>query len=158
MLINKKNISLIFINFFWIFFIPHNIKILSFIVATSFSLIEYIFTGLFYNNRLNITKFKHTNCQTSYSQYYANLYYTPVLFYANNIYNNQTISIILFPFNVWICELIIGQYLLYVFNKRIWYYNDNYSYFNGFITLNYFIYWLYLGLLFNMFIYLFGFI
>jgi hypothetical protein len=150
MLISIKNVSLLFIIGLWIICVSENIKIFSFILSTGFATIEYIFTGFTHKNYLDINDFQLRECKTSYLQFYGNLYYTPLLIICNDMWNNTVISILIFPFNVWLLEIVMGFYILWTFNKRVWLYSDNQSYFNGMITLNYYYYWIFCGILFNV--------
>jgi hypothetical protein len=149
MKITKKNFSIIIITYFWIYFTPFFLKLLSFYFSIGFAVVEFFFTGLIKNNKLCLQEFSLTKCYTTLPQFYANLIYIPLLITIND-YFDFPYYLLIFPFNVWLCEIIVGNYIYYTFNIRVWHYIDNKSYFNGFITLNYFWYWLFLGCLFNL--------
>lgn len=57
----------------------------------------------------------------------------------------QTNAVILFPFNIWTCEILFGNILDYHGCQRLWYYNDTFSLCNHTITLKYYLNWLILG-------------
>jgi hypothetical protein len=75
------------------------------------------------------------------------------VYYFQN-YNIENYGILLFPFNIWLCEITCGYLFLYIFNKRFWNYNDNLTYFNKMISLYFYPHWLFLGIIIN---YLFAF-
>ena len=58
--------------------------------------------------------------------------------------DSTPIKILTFPINIWLCELVFGNILLY-FNHRVWHYSDELSMFNGLITLSFTPYWILLG-------------
>ncbi len=60
-------------------------------------------------------------------------------------------SILLFPINVWSCEIVSGYFVLYLFNKRLWNYTGKYVYFNRMISLYWCWYWLFLGCVINQY-------
>jgi len=104
------------------------------IVSVGFATIESIF------------RWYHDNGFTTIEQFIMNFIYTPIMIHLyKKIIKNWYIRIICFPFNVWIAEILMGTYLLHVHEKRVWYYNDEYAYLDGMITLSFVHYWMILG-------------
>lgn len=91
---------------------------------------------------------------TTVAQTAITFLWTPVILYHFEIIENNTIKILLFPINIWICELLFGNLLLYFFNYRAWYYNDELALINGTISLSFIHYWVSLGFLINNFLFI----
>jgi hypothetical protein len=106
----------------------------AFLVATGFAVMESLFR--WYNG----------NGSTTIEQFIMNIFYSPVSIHGYRYLIKSPITrIILFPFNVWVAEIFMGSYLLYMHEIRVWHYNDDYAYFNGFITFAFAHYWILLG-------------
>ena len=93
-----------------------------------------------------------TGDSTTLGQCIITFLWTPMIIYHYRNINNKIVRIILFPFNVWLCELLFGSILLYGFNIRLWLYDDVLSYFNGLITIAFFGYWVSLGIAIEIFL------
>ena len=112
--------------------------------SSGYAFIETIYRYYFYKK------------STTLGQTIITFIWTPMIlnhFYYFQYYEFNNIAIILFPFNVWLCELSSGYICLYFFNKRFWYYNDSLTYFNHTISLYFAPYWLCLGFILNFLIY-----
>ena len=104
------------------------------IIAIGFAIIETIFR--WYND----------NGYTTLEQFIMNFFYAPVSIHGyRSAIKVPILRIIFFPLNVWVAELVMGSYLLYVHDRRVWIYQDEYALFNGFITLSFVLYWILLG-------------
>jgi len=68
----------------------------------------------------------------------------------------QTNAVILFPFNIWTCEILFGNVLYYHGCQRLWYYNDTFSLCNHTITLKYYFHWLILGKIIQQYLLIFN--
>lgn len=85
---------------------------------------------------------------TTWEQFVMNLFYTPILIHQyKKLIKSYFIRVLCFPFNVWIAEIIMGAYLFYGHNHRVWHYTDSMALFNGFISLSFVHYWLILGII-----------
>ena len=93
---------------------------------------------------------KGTFKYTTMGQTCITFLWTPCIIYHFTYFQNY--GIILFPFNVWLCEIIFGNLFLFVFKKRLWYYKDNLSFINNTISIYFFSHWLILGILINLFL------
>jgi len=106
------------------------------LVAIGFAVIETIF------------RWYSDGGMTTIEQFILNFFYTPISIHAyRKIIPHHIPRIICFPLNIWAAELIMGYYLLYAHDTRVWYYEDEYAYFDGFITLSFIFYWIFLGFL-----------
>lgn len=106
------------------------------IYAIAFAFIETFFRQ-FINFIFDYDHYPYTTIE----QFALTFNWTPLLLLHKKI-NNYFIRGILFPFNIYLCELIGGAILLYMFNIRVWHYRDTMALFNGFITLSYYPLWL----------------
>ena len=94
---------------------------------------------------------------TTVGQTLITFIWTPVIIYHFSYFGTKG-GIILFPINVWLCEIIFGNILYYLWDYRLWYYNDTFSYFNNTISILFFPYWLTLGICINITIYWFDYL
>jgi hypothetical protein len=78
---------------------------------------------------------------TTFPQFILTMIWTPLILQHKKI-NNPIIRCMLFPVNIYMCEIIGGNIILYAFNYRAWHYTDNYAMFNGMITLGYYPMWM----------------
>ena len=92
-----------------------------------------------------------SNTVTTFGQTVITFIWAPVIVYHFNYFDYWS-SIVLFPLNIWLCELMCGGFMLYFYNKRYWFYNDNLSFFNGLISIYFTIYWILLGYIINIFL------
>jgi hypothetical protein len=111
-----------------------------FIFSFSYAAIESIYR--YYTNG-NITTLAQTG---------ITFLWTPIILYHFEFIENNTVKILLFPINIWTCEIIFGNLLLYFFNYRAWFYNDKLALLNGIISLSFTHYWIVLGILINFFL------
>ncbi len=103
------------------------------------------------------TFWRYPYSTTTIEQSLMNFFWAPFLihgyekiidrYFLLNIQGVRIVKVILFPFNVWIAEIVQGNYLLNIHGYRVWYYSDNLSMFDGHITLSYYFYWLFLGVI-----------
>lgn len=101
-------------------------------VATSFAVIESVY--------------RYPE-MTTVEQYILNLIYSPVLIHLyERVVTCNFMRILLFPFNIWIAEIVMGTFMVNVFGYRIWHYEDALALCNGHITLSFFFYWILMGI------------
>ena len=55
---------------------------------------------------------------------------------------NKWLRCILFPFNIYLCEIIGGGVMYNIFGIRAWNYTYKYAMFNGMIALEYYPLWI----------------
>lgn len=68
------------------------------------------------------------------------------------------LRLLLWPFVIWGVEILSGAWLFYACNQtRAWFYEGRFAYFNGFIELSYYGYWVAMGAGIEYFWYLIGF-
>lgn len=117
-----------------------NCFITSSIYSVGFSIIETSF------RQFDIIVLKHKNLHkyTTLHQFFLTFSWTPIIIMHKKI-NNIYLRYLLYPINIYMCEIIGGNILLHIFNFRAWYYNDKYALCNGMITLSYFPLWIMLG-------------
>ncbi|OQR80955.1 hypothetical protein THRCLA_11905 [Thraustotheca clavata] len=136
----------------WYFGHPLHVQYAAFFAAGGFSCIEYSWyatTTEGKNGELSFTPFQST-CRpghTTWAQFWANVLYTPfLLFNYREFIPNPYIRIILFPFNIWLLEIIEGYALILIFGKNIaWTYNTPDAYFHNNIRTGFAGLWLLLG-------------
>jgi len=105
------------------------------IVSFGFAIIESLF------------RYFKDGSYTTWEQFIMNIFYTPIMIYTyKKIIKRYFLRVILFPFNVWIAEIIMGSYLFYLHGYRVWIYTDTLALFNGFISISFAHYWLLLGI------------
>lgn len=95
-----------------------------------------------------IYRYYHYKKVTTLGQTIITFVWSPMIvnhFYYFRYYNYDNIAIVLFPFNIWLCEILSGYFFLYLLNKRFWYYNDSLTFFNHTISLYFASHWLCLG-------------
>ena len=135
--------------FFWLYFYDPPTQLRSLLAATAYTFIEYIFTG--YENSDNFT---------SFAQFWGNLLYTPILLdvYWSVVVGSsdggmpsalQAMSyVMLFPFNVWLLEIVLDQWFLIVYGRNVAWcyctYTD--SLVGGSVRVGHALYWLLLGM------------
>jgi hypothetical protein len=95
-----------------------------------------------------IYRYYHYKKVTTLGQTIITFVWSPMIlehFYYFRYYEIDNIAIILFPFNIWLCEILSGYLSLYLLNKRFWYYDDSLTFFNNTISLYFAPHWLCLG-------------
>ncbi len=110
------------------------------ILMSGYALIESTYR---YYNQKKYTTLGQTIITFVWSPFIINHFY-----YFNN-YDIENYGILLFPFNIWLCEITSGYISLYFFNIRFWNYNDNLTFFNKMISLYFYPHWLSLGIIIN---------
>lgn len=131
----------LFLAYIWLSHYDLTTKLRSLCYATMYSIIEYSWyatTTLQPDGSLKFTPFAKT-CRkgfTTWAQWFCNVIYTPIMidFYLN-LFEISLTGLILFPINIWIAELIMGYYLLIVWNTRAWEYDGADAYFHGNIKI-----------------------
>lgn len=139
----------------WYIYTSADLKIRSIIYALSFSAIEYCWYSMTTeqpDGALKFTPFSSTSRKgfTTFAMFFANVLYTPIMidFYLSRV-NNSILAILLFPLTIWVGEIIMGYYLLYIYEKknpRAWVYFGSDAYFDGNIKLAHRNLWWGLGL------------
>ncbi|KAL6058974.1 Integral membrane protein [Balamuthia mandrillaris] len=84
---------------------------------------------------------------TTWEQFWMNVFWNPIgthLYRA--MFSSVVVRLLLFPFNVWLAEILGGYFLSRVWKRRAWHYTGRWAFFDGNITLAYAPFWLLLGL------------
>lgn len=142
--------------YLWFINTTPDLKVRAVLYASSFSLMEFLWystTTELPNGEVQFTPFAKT-CRkgfTTFAMFFVNVLYTPIMidFYFTVVKNN-IFRVLLFPINVWIGEIIMGYYLIYIYEKvnpRAWIYHGNDAYFDGNIKLDHKKLWWVLGLI-----------
>lgn len=118
-------------------FIPY-ILYTSLIYTVSFALFEECLRTII---RYIETNDKPYCTHTTITQMGITFLWSPMIILHKSI-DNIILRCIFYPFNIYLCELIFGSILLYIYNKRIWKYDGKYAYFNGLISLQYYFVWI----------------
>jgi hypothetical protein len=118
-----------------------NIFIISLSYAVGFGAIETLMRqiDIRFLSKKSINMHLHT--MTTKHQFILTMIWTPMILLHKKI-NNKFMRCLLFPVNIYACEIIGGNILLHIFNYRAWYYKDKYSLFNGMITLSFYPIWI----------------
>jgi hypothetical protein len=123
----------------WILFVPNPYKLRAIFGATAYSFIEYAFT--FLNNG---------KAYTSFAQYFGNLIYVPILLdgYGFLFYHNKYIYVLLFPFNIWLLEIVLDNIFQAIYGRNVaWcYHSYKDSKLNGIIRIGHGKFWVLLGI------------
>ncbi|OQS00838.1 hypothetical protein ACHHYP_02233 [Achlya hypogyna] len=125
----------------------------AFMAAAGFSCIEYSWyatTTEGKDGELSFTPFAST-CRpghTTWAQFWANVLYTPALLYTYREWvTHPVLRVVLFPFNIWLLEIIEGYALMLIFGRNIaWTYPTKDAYFHENIRLGFAPLWFLLGL------------
>ena len=122
-----------------------NIFIRSFICSVFFSLFEAIYY-----------KIEDGYFHTTKEQFIANIIFLPIfLDLYSNLITYFIIRVLLFPFNVWVYEGLVGNILMKLYGKNpAWSYEGKKGSIckgNICITFHYYIRWIVLGLSFELF-------
>lgn len=110
---------------------------ISFIYAIVFGLIETI------TRQIDIYLFESTliYSYTTIQQFILTLLWTPILLQHKKI-KKDWLRCLLFPINIYFCEICGGNIMYYIFNVRAWHYTCKYAMFNGMIALEYYPLWI----------------
>ncbi|KAJ3252956.1 hypothetical protein HK103_001055 [Boothiomyces macroporosus] len=128
-------------------------KIRGLIGAIGFAPTEYLFYQLTVEDQGRVIfaplKFPNRKGHTTLHQFFSNILFLP---YILEILTFMPKSIVpfafLFPFVVWLIEIVEGFYLIFLFGKNpAWHYYGNDAYLWGTVKLSYFKYWFVGGLL-----------
>jgi hypothetical protein len=127
--------------------------VLSFLGSIVFAVLE----ALLYKIKKNVYF-------TTKEQFVMNMIFVPFIIEDfNRLFRNFYWRHFIFPFNIWIFELMMGFTLILIFgNNPAWRYKGRYSYFRNQINLIHYPRWLFLGVLqeilyFGIFVPLFDF-
>lgn len=123
----------------WAIFLPNPSKLRAMFGATAYSFIEYSFTYL-----------NDGKAYTSFAQYFGNLIYVPVLLdgYGFLFYHNKFMYVLLFPFNIWLLEIVLDCIFQVLYGRNVaWcYHSYNDSKLNGIIRIGHGKFWILLGI------------
>ena len=100
--------------------------------------------------------YPHMKGHTTWAQFFSNVLYLPIFLaireyvktscVASSFAQEQIILILLFPFNIWLLEIIEGYALIFIFGRNLaWHYDSSDALFHGNIRLKYFPAWHALG-------------
>ena len=138
----------------WLFAYSPSAKLRSVLAAMGYTFVEYSFT--YFNNGI---------AYTSFAQFWGNLLYTPLLLDtywvlligdvapSPSIMSTSVLMYIaLFPFNIWLLEIIEDLIFLVVYGRNVaWCYCEYPdSYLGGSVRLGHAVFWLALGLFLSL--------
>eukprot|EP00698_Gefionella_okellyi_P004010 TRINITY_DN13719_c0_g1_i1.p1 TRINITY_DN13719_c0_g1~~TRINITY_DN13719_c0_g1_i1.p1 ORF type:complete len:201 (+),score=15.50 TRINITY_DN13719_c0_g1_i1:44-604(+) len=137
---------------FWLAYIPLKQQLIGLMMGCVFANIETMWTGSRLaiwkqpdapkRNLINIWIHGHTTRE----QFFSLVFWTPIChFLYFHFVTNAYLRVLLFPINVWMCEICTGYYLAFVWQRRAWLYDDAWAYLHGNITLAYAPHWMGLG-------------
>jgi len=113
--------------------------LLPFIYALTFAIIELVFYRIKYG-------YYHTTLE----QFILSFVFSPFMIQINRTYNNNVLFVLLYPILFWLFEIVGGNTLLYFFDtNNAWTYESPYNAFNNMIRLDYYFYFMFLGIIFN---------
>ena len=92
---------------------------------------------------------------TTIGQTVITFIWSPCIILHYWIFDDDFLSVLLFPFNIWLCEYIFGYLFLYYANMRFWKYNDNLTFCDGVISFYFGGYWFLLGIVLHDFFLIF---
>eukprot|EP01124_Arcella_intermedia_P032235 TRINITY_DN7478_c0_g1_i2.p1 TRINITY_DN7478_c0_g1~~TRINITY_DN7478_c0_g1_i2.p1 ORF type:complete len:161 (-),score=23.05 TRINITY_DN7478_c0_g1_i2:59-541(-) len=85
---------------------------------------------------------------TTWEQWFMNLLLcSPILFYVWSLLGSSFYLILVFPLCCYLVEIIGGYFLIHIWGKRGWFYDDPFAFLHGNITLRYFPLWWVSGIL-----------
>ncbi len=136
-------------------------KALSLLTATAFAIEEWLFIGVTDGvSKLEPAKRVSSHAlravlstgHSTFAMWFLNLaYYRLGIVWWFSSWNNDgwwLLRLLLFPFNVWFCEVIGGYYLERIWRTRAWHYSGTkYALFHGNIRLDYYPVWVLLGII-----------
>jgi len=140
-------VILIFI--IWFIITHPQIKICGFLATMVFAGIEWIFRGITgiiqYKVKPSLSTFLYL-AYTTWEQWWMNLLLcSPLMYYLSRFVKELWLIILLFPLFCYCVEIIGGYFLIHIWGKRGWFYDDAYSLLNGNITLRFLPFWWILG-------------
>ena len=93
-------------------------------------------------------KYKEGYYFTTWQQFGLNMIFVPFMIQDYYYYiEDWLLRYLLFPFNVWLFEIIMANILYILIQENpCWYYKTKYSYFNGTIALDLYPRWLLFGI------------
>jgi len=133
---------------FWMLVYPPSVQLRSLVAACLYTLIEYTFTW-----------FSDGKSFTSFAQWWGNLLYTPILLdiywqvivgtqLTTPSYDVALVYVLLFPFNVWLLEIVLDQWFVLIYGRNVAWcyctYSD--SYVGGSVRLGHGIFWIVMGM------------
>lgn len=123
-----------------------HIVYISLVYAIGFGILETIVRQLdYYYFNIN-PSYKYT----TFTQFIITFCYSPFIIYHKKLIKSKFIQYLLFPLNIYLCEIIFGNLLLY-YDYRAWHYTDNLALFNNTITIYYYPVWILLYFIENLF-------
>src|SRR6185312_13612046 len=131
----------------WVYTVTYRRLFLSFCGSIIFACLEMILykwsNGIFF---------------TTKEQFVANFIFMPFMIEDYHfLFQNIYLRYLIFPFNVWLFEIIMGYSMIFLLGKNpAWNYKTKYSYFGGQISLECYPRWIFLGIL-QDFLYLYCF-
>lgn len=136
-LCSSKSIALFALALLWLLVYPLGLKLRCLTCAAVYSCTEATFTQL-----------ERGRAYTSFAQFWANLLYLPILldgYFA--LIGSPLLCTLLFPFNVWLLEIVEGHLIIWIYGHNVaWCYLDyDDCYCNGCIRLGHAIFWIGLG-------------
>eukprot|EP00164_Ancoracysta_twista_P013692 GFYU01021962.1.p1 GENE.GFYU01021962.1~~GFYU01021962.1.p1 ORF type:complete len:184 (+),score=57.34 GFYU01021962.1:152-703(+) len=136
----------------WWLLTTWSMKLLGIVAAGCFSCIEYTWYSITTENEdgsVSITPFAPT-CRkghTTWDQFYCNVLYTPILLLVYRLYFPLWwLRIAVFPFNVWLLEIVEGYFLMWVRgHNTAWYYMGASAFCHGNINIDFIWEWYVMG-------------
>ena len=111
----------------------------SFLFTSMYAIIETVYRQINYGR------------YTTLGQTLITFLWSPCIILHFWIFNDDFFSVLLFPFNIWLCEYIFGYLFLYYGNMRFWKYNDDLTFCDGIISFYFGGYWFLLGIVLHDF-------
>jgi hypothetical protein len=135
----------------WLWSTPQH-KLAGFAIATGFAAIEFFWYGVSQWDAegrvvVDVGKFALSRCHTTKKMFVSLLVASPVLIEAVQalVALHPLLCVLAFPLKIWLLEVAIGYFLLFVWNCRAWIYIGRDAMFSGTIKLGYALHWTLLG-------------
>ena len=127
----------------WLYYTNESHRICALAAASAFSIIETFWTSI----GLSVKKKSLLIGHTTWAQWWANILYTPILLFVYREHiESAYLRIFLFPFNIWLLEIVEGYSLRFIFGRNVaWFYDTKDAFFHGNIRLAYALPWMCLG-------------
>lgn len=113
------------------------------VFTSAYAVIETGYRQLFYGR------------YTTLGQTLITFLWTPCILIHFKIFDDDFYSVMLFPLNIWLCEILFGLYFLKSWGLRFWFYNDSFAFFNNMISLSFYGFWVLLGIVIHDFLLMF---
>jgi hypothetical protein len=145
---------LLFLYLLWHFLTPLHLKVVSLVFSIIYFFIESTWLNISYNSPDGSTSigWYYRGQFSTFQQFYCNMLYIPILITLQQAIPSAVARIIIFPLQIWLLEIIEGYFLILLYGLNpAWNYNNQAdARFHGLIKLNYWKYWLLMGIAFEL--------